>query len=35
MENYKTLKDGGSVEFTETEGTKGPQAIEVKAVETV
>ena len=29
MEGYKTLEEGQAVEYTLTEGAKGPQAIDV------
>jgi len=29
-EGFKTLKEGDEVEFDVTEGTKGPQAVDVK-----
>ncbi len=32
MEGYKTLEEGQAVEFEVTEGTKGPQAINVVRV---
>ncbi|MFQ5586935.1 MAG: cold-shock protein [Thermodesulfobacteriota bacterium] len=31
-EGFKTLKEGDEVEFEVTEGTKGPQAVDVKKV---
>ena len=32
-EGYKTLEEGQKVEFTLTEGQKGPQANEVKVIQ--
>lgn len=33
MDGYKSLKEGDSVEFSVTQGEKGPQAAEVRRVE--
>ncbi len=32
-DGYKTLEEGQKVEFTESEGEKGPQATEVKVIQ--
>jgi CspA family cold shock protein len=32
-DGYKTLEEGQKVEFTESEGEKGPQATEVKIIQ--
>lgn len=32
MEGFKTLEEGASVEFDITDGTKGPQAVNVEVV---
>jgi len=32
-DGYKTLEEGQKVEFTESEGEKGPQATDVKVIQ--